>query len=353
VQAQPERLSASALHLIDQQPASEPAAQPTLEVDGLRFGFSGGHGRPPFAIEVDQLEIQPGECLIVRGESGSGKSTLFSFLSLNRTVRPDAARHFRFRGKEIVGLDDSLLSALRAWSIGFIFQSQVLYDDQSGLDNIQEPLRRLYPRWPAERRAALAMEALRMFFAEPGQLQRVAATVAGRLSGGERQRVSLARSIVHRPAVLFADEPTGGLDTGNVELLRRMLVALQAEGTTVLLISHDSAFLHQLEGSLARRGLTCQTRWMWAADPDRPHVRQLTRRPPDVDEDVFRLRPGWRHTTAPCLRCGLSASEPLEVCSCGLTRDPAARACPRCGLTGGGDFCGGCGMALFPIYGAS
>jgi putative ABC transport system ATP-binding protein len=327
-------------------------ASAAIDIEGLRFGFPARRGRPPFAIEVDRLAVQPGECLIVRGESGSGKSTLFSFLSLNRTVRPEMARRFRFRGKEIVGLDDGLLSALRAWSIGFIFQTQALYDDLSGLENVEEPLRRLYPRWPGVRRAALARDALGMFFADSHQLQRVADTPSGRLSGGERQRVSLARSIVHRPAVLFADEPTGGLDTANVELLRRMLVALQAEGTTVLLISHDSAFLHQLEGSLARRGLACHTRWMWAADDERPYVRHLTRRPPDDGEDVFRLRPSWRRDAAPCLRCGEEASDAQTDCSCGLPRDSALRACPRCGLTGGGDFCPGCGMALFPVYGA-
>jgi putative ABC transport system ATP-binding protein len=328
--------------------------RPAIELEGLTVRFGGRTALAPFALEVDRLVVEPGECLLVQGESGSGKSTLFSYLSLNRTVRPDQARRFRFRGKDLIGLDDRLLSATRGWSIGFIFQGAALYDDRSGLANVEEPLRRLHPGWRAEQRLDLARQALGMFFVNGEQLERVSATPAARLSGGERQRVSLARSIVHRPAVLFADEPTTGLDAANVDLLRGMLIALQATGTTVLLVTHDLDFVGRLRAEQAELGLNSSTRWLWASDPSRPETRFLRDRSPPIRTSSFRLSPAWTGAAAPCLGCGVrSVAGAQSRCDCGFARDPAERGCPACRQPGGGDFCGRCRTPLFPIYGAA
>lgn len=325
-----------------------------IDLEGLSVSVGERADRPPFRLEVERLAVRAGECLVLQGDSGSGKSTLFSYLSLNRALGPSQARGFRFRGKNALGLDDGIASALRAWSIGFIFQSTALYEERGGLANVEEPLRRLFPGWSAERRQVLARDALGMFFPDPGQLARVSAEQVWRLSGGERQRVSLARSIVHRPAILFADEPTTGLDPSNTELLREMLLELQAQGTTLLLISHDLDFLGRLRAGQGRLDLPARTCWLGACDPLRPHVRLLTDRPRAHDAPPFRLAAAWQRGAEPCLRCGAFPGPGLSRhCRCGFPRDPDRRGCPRCSRQDGGDYCPGCHTPLFPLYGAA
>lgn len=181
------------------------------------------------ALQNVNLHIAPGEFLAITGQSGSGKSTLMNILGCLDTPTDGS---YRIGGREIGGMSPWELAAFRSRTIGFIFQNFCLVPDLDAQENVELPL--LYqglPRRERRERAREALERVGLAFRlhhRPNQM-----------SGGQQQRVAVARAISARPGVILADEPTGNLDRLSGEAVMKILVELNNEGKTVILITHD------------------------------------------------------------------------------------------------------------------
>lgn len=173
------------------------------------------------------FEIQKGEFVAIMGPSGSGKSTLMHILSfLDRFTEGS----YEFEGKDTKGFEDEYLATLRNERIGFVFQSFNLLARTSVLDNVKLPL--LYSN--KKNHDALAKKALHAV----GLSHRLE-FFTNQISGGEKQRVAIARALVNDPAVIFADEPTGNLDSKSGNTVMNILQTLNNEGRTIILVTHE------------------------------------------------------------------------------------------------------------------
>jgi len=183
----------------------------------------------PLTILADiNLNIAPGESVAIVGASGAGKSTLLALLA--GLDEPSSGRVW-LNGAELTQLDEDGRAAVRARHVGFVFQSFHLVPSLTALENVMLPLE-LAGRRDA-RSAALEVMGKVGLVARKGHYPR-------QLSGGEQQRVAIARAFVTRPAVLFADEPTGNLDTATGERVMDLLFDLNsAVATTLVLVTHD------------------------------------------------------------------------------------------------------------------
>jgi putative ABC transport system ATP-binding protein len=176
------------------------------------------------------IEVREGEFVAVTGPSGSGKTT---FLNIAGLLEELSGGDYRLDGVDVRRLDDNARSRLRNQKIGFVFQSFNLIPDLNLFDNVDVPLR--YRGWGrAERRKRIE-----------GALERVGLLSRMRhypaeLSGGQQQRVAIARAIAGEPRLLLADEPTGNLDSQMAREVMEMLEELNAAGTTVVIVTHDS-----------------------------------------------------------------------------------------------------------------
>jgi len=200
-----------------------------IEVSSINKTFILGDSKV-HALDNINLRIEQGEYLSVMGPSGSGKSTLMNMLGL--LDRPDTGRYL-LNDVDTGSLDENERARLRREQIGFVFQSYHLIPRLSARENVELPL--MLAGVPAKKRHAdveLILEKL--------GIARRAHHLPNQLSGGERQRVAIGRSIVMKPAIILADEPTGNLDSRSGGEVTEILENLNREGITLLIVTHDN-----------------------------------------------------------------------------------------------------------------
>ena len=182
------------------------------------------------ALRGINLEIEQGEFVAIMGPSGSGKSTLLHILGF--LDRPTKGQYL-FQGKTMDEFSDEELARIRNKEIGFIFQDFNLLPRTSVLDNVCLPL--LYAGMKEKEQKELAIKAIE----EVGLKERLT-HLPSQLSGGEKQRVAIARAVVNNPAVIFADEPTGNLDSKTGEVVMKIISQLNQKGHTIVLVTHET-----------------------------------------------------------------------------------------------------------------
>ena len=210
-----------------------------LELRGVSREYPGGVR----ALAGVDLAVEPGELLAIVGPSGSGKTTLLQIMG---TLDRPTAGTVEVDGFDATAASDDELSALRARRIGFVFQQFHLLEGLTAEDNVAGGL--LYSGLPIEQRRMRAREALgrvglgHRLDHQPNQL-----------SGGEKQRTAIARALVGDPAIVFADEPTGSLDTRTGASIVELLRELNADGTTIVVITHDVELAQSFHRQVAMR----------------------------------------------------------------------------------------------------
>lgn len=217
------------------------AAKPIVQADGLTKKYASGDGQIT-ALDGVSFTICQGEYVSIQGPSGCGKSTLLAVIGLLEA--PDGGS-YRLAGTDVSRLGFDQRAKVRNEHIGLIFQAFNLIEGMTILENVCLPLR----YHASVRKAERQQKGL-------GCLERVglgsrANSYPSQLSGGQQQRVAIARALVTRPALLLADEPTGNLDSKNAHDVMGLLSELNAEGATILLVTHDPAFASAAPRSLS------------------------------------------------------------------------------------------------------
>jgi len=184
------------------------------------------------ALRDVSLEVAPGEFVAVMGPSGCGKSTLLNIIGM--LDRPSTGEYW-FGNQNVSAYGEAQISSLRKQSIGFIFQSFNLIDDLNISENVELALLYHEEVSASERKARVRAALDRMKIAHRAR------HMPQQLSGGQQQRAAVARAVVARPKLILADEPTGNLDTATGEEVMQLLTELNAEGTTIVMVTHSHA----------------------------------------------------------------------------------------------------------------
>jgi putative ABC transport system ATP-binding protein len=205
-------------------------------------------GGPVHALRDVTVTIRQGEYLAIRGPSGCGKSTLLHILGC---VDSPTSGSLRFEGDEVGGLSDLARSNLRLRSIGFVFQRFFLLPMLTAAENVEVPQAEAgVSRAERRRRTTELLEYVGLAHRRDHR--------PSQLSGGEAQRVAVARALANRPRLLLADEPTGELDRANGEHIAQLLDRVQADGTTVVVVTHDPSLAARAARQLIMRDGTIE-----------------------------------------------------------------------------------------------
>jgi putative ABC transport system ATP-binding protein len=199
-----------------------------IEIEGVTKLYKMGE-ETVHALRGVNVSVHRNEYLAVMGPSGSGKSTLMNMLGCLDT--PTSGKYF-FSGKSVSDMDDNELADIRNREIGFVFQTFNLLPRSTSLANVELPL--IYAGLGRDERRERAEQALR----DVGLGERMGHK-PNELSGGQRQRVAIARALVNSPSIILADEPTGNLDSRTSDEVMAIFQALNEEGRTVILITHE------------------------------------------------------------------------------------------------------------------
>ena len=214
--------------------------EPLIEIEGLSKSFETGDGSIEVLRGLD-LEIRAGDRIAIMGQSGVGKSTLLHILG---TLDHPTSGEVRFRGEDVFGKSSAELARLRNQFVGFVFQFHHLLPEFTAVENVMMP-GLLQKRGFEEMREASAK-----MLAEVGLDHRLGHRV-GKLSGGERQRVAVARALVLDPPLVLADEPTGNLDPDTGDQVAQLLLEVNRNhGTTLVVVTHSARMAERLGRTL-------------------------------------------------------------------------------------------------------
>ncbi len=198
-----------------------------IEIKNLKRTF--GNEIKTYALKDASFTIKEGEFVAIMGTSGSGKSTLMHILGL---LDRATSGHFLFDGKKVSTLTNDELADLRNKRIGFVFQSFNLLQRTTVLDNVTLPLIYSSNKINIKKRAELVLKSV--------GLEHRLHHYTNQISGGEKQRVAIARALVNKASVIFADEPTGNLDSKSGAQIMEILQKLNNEGNTIILVTHET-----------------------------------------------------------------------------------------------------------------
>ena len=189
------------------------------------------------ALRGVSLDINKGEFVAIMGPSGSGKSTLMNIIGCLHS--PTSGTYY-LNNKNVSTLDDDALAMIRNHEIGFVFQNFHLLARNTALDNVMLPLK--YAGIDKSEQEEIAMEVIKSV-----DLESRAHHQPSELSGGQQQRVAIARALVNKPSILFADEPTGNLDSKTGDDVMKLFTNLHKQGQTIILITHEIEVANQAE----------------------------------------------------------------------------------------------------------
>ena len=189
------------------------------------------------ALRGVSLDINKGEFVAIMGPSGSGKSTLMNIIGCLDS--PTSGTYY-LNNKNVSTLDDDALALIRNHEIGFVFQNFHLLARNTALDNVMLPLK--YAGIDKSEQEEIAMEVIKSV-----DLESRAHHQPSELSGGQQQRVAIARALVNQPSILFADEPTGNLDSKTGDDVMNLFTNLHQQGQTIILITHEIEVANQAE----------------------------------------------------------------------------------------------------------